>query len=119
MVKRYNQLLSMIMFDIDHFKKINDTHGHMVGDEVLCGLVRLLESNLRPYDYLGRWGGEEFVLILPTVKGKDEDGLYERLRKVVMDTTILTKAGSISITISLGVKLWKENENAKLLIYRS
>ncbi len=114
--RRHHSGLAVVICDIDHFKKINDTHGHMVGDEVLCGLVRLLECHLRPYDYLGRWGGEEFVLILPAVKEKDEDGLYERLRKVVMDTTIHTKAGSISITISLGVKLWKENENADQMI---
>ena len=108
--------LAVVICDIDHFKDVNDTYGHMVGDEVLCGLVRLLESRLRPYDHLGRWGGEEFVLILPAVKENAEDGLYERLRKVVMDTAILTRAGSISITISLGVKLWKEDENMDLLL---
>jgi diguanylate cyclase (GGDEF)-like protein/PAS domain S-box-containing protein len=114
--RRHHSGLAVVMCDIDHFKKINDTYGHMIGDEVLCGLVRLLESHLRPYDYLGRWGGEEFVLILPAVKEKDADGLYERLRKVVMDSTIFTKAGNVSITISLGVKLWKKNENVDQMI---
>ena len=114
--RRQHSSLAVVICDIDHFKKINDTHGHMVGDEVLCGLVRLLESHLRPYDYLGRWGGEEFVLILPSFNEKNTDGLYERLRKVVMDSTIFTKAGNMSITISLGVKLRKENENADQMI---
>jgi diguanylate cyclase (GGDEF)-like protein/PAS domain S-box-containing protein len=115
-VRRQHAGLDVVICDIDHFKEINDTYGHMVGDEVLCGLVRLLESRLRPYDYLGRWGGEEFVLILPDVKENDEDGLYDRLRKVVMDTPIPTTAGSVSITISLGVKIWKENENMDQLL---
>jgi diguanylate cyclase (GGDEF)-like protein len=115
-VRRQHTGLAVAICDIDHFKEINDTHGHMVGDEVLCSLVRLLESRLRPYDYLGRWGGEEFVLILPDVKENDEDGLCDRLRKVVMDTPIATKAGSVSITISFGVKIWKDNENVDQLI---
>jgi diguanylate cyclase (GGDEF)-like protein/PAS domain S-box-containing protein len=114
--QRHHTGMSVVICDVDYFKEINDTHGHMVGDEVLCGLVRLLESCLRQYDYLGRWGGEEFVLVLSDVTGNHEDGLYERFRKAVEDTPITTSAGMVSITISLGVKLRKENETVDQLL---
>jgi diguanylate cyclase (GGDEF)-like protein/PAS domain S-box-containing protein len=108
--------LAVVICDVDHFKDINDTYGHIVGDEALCGLVSLLESCLRQYDYLGRWGGEEFVLVLPDVKHSREHGLYDRLRKVVEDNPVATSAGRLSITISLGVKLRKENETVDQLL---
>jgi polar amino acid transport system substrate-binding protein len=63
--KRHNNPLSVIFFDIDHFKKINDTFGHKIGDEILKELTDLIKSNLREYDIFGRWGGEEFIIILP------------------------------------------------------
>ena len=114
--RRHHTGLAVVICDIDYFKNINDTHGHMVGDEVLSGLIRLLEVCLRKYDYLGRWGGEEFMLILPSIRKKDADQLYERLRKVVMDNPIFTSVGGLSITISIGVKIWKKNETVDELI---
>ena len=98
--------------DIDHFKKINDAHCHMVGDEVLCGFVRLLYSELRQYDILGRWGGEEFIVISPGIKENNINMLCERLRSAVADKPINTKAGNVSITISIGAKIWLENETS-------
>ena len=68
--RRQHQGLAVGIGDIDHFKSVNDTHGHPVGDEVLCGFVRLLKSNLRPYDFLGRFGGEEFLVITPGIAEK-------------------------------------------------
>ena len=65
---RQNAGLSIGICDIDHFKKVNDAHGHLVGDEVLCGVVRLLEAGLREYDRVGRWGGEEFLVVAPGSK---------------------------------------------------
>ena len=114
--RRNHNGLGVIICDIDHFKKINDTHGHMVGDEALCGFVRLLYSGLRQYDILGRWGGEEFMVISPGVKEKDIKMLCERLRAVVADKPIITKAGNVSITISIGAKIWRENETAGELL---
>ena len=67
---RQHQGLAVGIGDIDHFKSVNDTHGHPVGDEVLCGFVRLLKNNLRPYDFLGRFGGEEFLVITPGIPPK-------------------------------------------------
>lgn len=107
--QRQHNGLSIGICDIDHFKKVNDVHGHLVGDEVLCAVVRLLEKNLRQYDFLGRFGGEEFVLITPGIKESDANILYERFRISVASNPISTKAGNLSVTISIGVAVWSEN----------
>ena len=102
---RHQNVLAVGICDVDHFKQINDTHGHQAGDEVLCGLVRLIGSNLRGHDVLGRHGGDEFVVV---TEHSREDGagiLYERLRTAVAARPITTGAGDIPITISIGVKL--------------
>jgi diguanylate cyclase (GGDEF)-like protein len=107
--------LAIGICDIDHFKKVNDTFGHLVGDDVLCGFVHLLQKHLRDYDQLGRFGGEEFLLIAPGVTG-DGTNLFERLRRTVEENTIITRAGNISITISIGVKTVRENESMDTVI---
>ncbi|MEM5788667.1 MAG: diguanylate cyclase [Syntrophobacteraceae bacterium] len=96
--------------DIDHFKRINDTYGHIVGDEVLCGFVRILESGLRKYDRLGRFGGEEFLVITPGIRENDLPMLYERLRDIVASHAIPTKAGNVFITISIGATIARGDE---------
>jgi two-component system cell cycle response regulator len=108
--------LALGLCDIDTFKKINDTHGHLVGDEVLCGFVRLLAGRLRPYDFLGRFGGDEFVVVAPDMNEKDARIFYDRLRATVADSPIPTAAGAVSITISIGVKIWGENQTADELL---
>ena len=100
---RHADPLALGMCDIDHFKRINDTWGHPVGDDVLCGLADLLKAALRDYDLVARMGGEEFLLVLPCKAGVDTDAIFERLCRQVADTPIATKAGPLSITISIGV----------------
>ncbi len=96
--KRYHYDLSLIMFDIDFFKKVNDVHGHSVGDEVLIHLSGLINSSLREGDALCRIGGEEFMIILPYTTKEDAAKIAEKLRKKVEeDKTVLP------VTISLGV----------------
>jgi diguanylate cyclase (GGDEF)-like protein/PAS domain S-box-containing protein len=109
--KRQGTGLAIGICDIDHFKSINDTYGHPVGDEVLCGLVRIMQSNLRQYDLLGRLGGEEFLVITPGIQEDDVVPLYQRLLSGVAETTLPTKSESLSITISIGVKIWRGEEN--------
>ena len=103
--RRHQNVLAVGICDIDHFKRINDTYGHQVGDEVLCGLVRLVGSDLRKHDVLGRHGGDEFVLLTEQAREDGPDTLYERLRATVANSPIPTAAGDIPITISFGVKL--------------
>lgn len=108
--------LAVGICDIDHFKRINDTYGHQVGDEVLCGVVGHLEGSLRKYDSLGRIGGEEFLVITPGISAANAQALFERLRAALAETPIPTSAGNISITISIGVRLYgaEQTENALL-----
>ena len=95
--------LSVIMVDIDHFKMINDQYGHLVGDEALCAVARTLETHKRSTDYTGRWGGEEFLLVLPGASGKDAGQVAERIRVAIKSTSILLKnGGEFSVRASLG-----------------
>lgn len=101
--RRNHDGLAVAICDIDRFKNINDTYGHQVGDEVLCGFTRLLEKRLRDTDYLGRFGGEEFLIIATGVKD-DAANMFEALRKLIADTPITTRAGDVNITISIGAR---------------
>lgn len=101
--QRYQQPLSAIMLDIDNFKEVNDTHGHAVGDVVLHDLAQYCLSNIREVDILGRYGGEEFVILLPNTGSVQARELAERLCSYVESNPIPTKIGEIRITISLGV----------------
>jgi diguanylate cyclase (GGDEF)-like protein len=114
--RRYETVLAVGICDVDHFKRINDTHGHQAGDEVLCGLVRLIESNLRGHDVLGRHGGDEFVLVTEHRRIDGPVMLYERLLAAVASGPIATGAGDISITISFGVKLAAEGDTETELL---
>lgn len=95
--------LSVGMCDIDHFKEINDRFGHQAGDEVLVAFARCLQANLREYDYVGRYGGEEFLVVATGSSGQSDDGLYERLRRQVAALGINAGGtGGISVTVSIG-----------------
>ena len=109
--RRHAHGLALGICDVDQFKKINDTHGHQVGDEVLCGLVRLIEGTLRGHDVLGRHGGDEFVVLTGYAGENDAVTPYERARAVVADTPVATRAGNVSIAISFGVAVWRAGES--------
>jgi diguanylate cyclase (GGDEF)-like protein len=96
---------SFLLFDIDHFKKVNDEHGHIIGDQVLQEIAQTCMKNLRPDDVLGRFGGEEFVILLPETKLEDARHIAERLRLLIAETPIETEIGTIKTTISIGVAI--------------
>ena len=100
---RHNLPISITMIDIDNFKDINDTHGHQVGDEVLKEVVQVLSSSIRTSDLLGRYGGEEFIIIAPLTGQQEALILAERLRDTVSKWPFETTYGFIKLTISLGV----------------
>lgn len=102
-VRRYGGNLSFIIFDLDHFKKVNDTYGHLAGDEVLCNVSRRIHELLRTVDVLGRYGGEEFGIILPATPMDGARILAERIRQVIAQTPITYKEITIPVTISIGV----------------
>jgi diguanylate cyclase (GGDEF)-like protein len=91
------------MCDIDHFKQINDRHGHLTGDDVLRGFARILGESLRPYDSAGRMGGEEFLLIVPIKRPYDSVTPFTRLREQIAESKIPSRSGVLSITASIGV----------------
>ncbi|MBN1666674.1 MAG: GAF domain-containing protein, partial [Anaerolineales bacterium] len=101
--QRYQAPLAAMMLDIDDFKHINDEHGHAVGDDVLRGLAQICTDNIRDTDILGRYGGEEFVIVLPETDLERAVEIARRLRRQVEHTPIGTKAGALNITVSLGV----------------
>ncbi|WDP89552.1 MAG: diguanylate cyclase [Desulfobacter sp.] len=101
--KRYNTPFSIVFFDIDHFKKVNDTYGHLGGDEVLKDISRLIDNRLRETDFLGRYGGEEFLLLLPETKEAQAILLAERMRQAVEEAVTWFEDREIRVTISLGL----------------
>ncbi len=106
--KRYEAPLSIIMFDIDHFKKINDTYGHNVGDNVLKGMVKIVEEHLRKSDNLYRTGGEEFIVILPNTDIEKAEIVAEKIREAICKTKF-EKVGRV--TISIGVTQVTEDDD--------
>ena len=101
--------VSIIMADIDHFKKINDTYGHLAGDAVLRIAAQKMLSMMRTYDSIGRYGGEEFLVVLPECCRECAGAFAERLRSCICRESIDTPEGMIPITISLGVAASGEN----------
>jgi len=100
--ERESRPISTIMLDIDLFKDINDTYGHHVGDEVLIELASRMKKVLRKYDKVGRYGGDEFLVICPSCGLKNAERIAERLRRAISSAKIRTESGSIHATISLG-----------------
>ncbi|RME46506.1 MAG: diguanylate cyclase, partial [Chloroflexi bacterium] len=101
--RRFGRPLSALMLDLDHFKLVNDTYGHHIGDQVLAELAACCRQVLRDVDLLGRYGGEEFVFLLPETGVAAAEPVAERLRRHVERSLMNTDRGPISITISLGV----------------
>ncbi len=109
---RHGLPLSIIMIDIDHFKNVNDNHGHQVGDEVLKEIVQVLSASIRTSDLLGRYGGEEFIVIAPLTGLQEALVLAERLRETVNKWPFETTYGFLKLTISLGVVTFDGKDDA-------
>lgn len=103
---RFNHATSLLLIDIDHFKQVNDTHGHLIGDQVLQSVVLRLKENLRQSDILARYGGEEFIVLMPETNASQAWSGAERLRRVVADKPFSIGRGDLAVTISVGVTSW-------------
>ncbi|MFT3735201.1 MAG: GGDEF domain-containing protein [Rhodocyclaceae bacterium] len=101
--RRYERALSVMMLDVDHFKRINDTHGHLIGDAVLRQIATALRQRLRPSDEIGRFGGEEFCAILPETPLDKASLMAESLRALVQSQPFLVDETSIHLTVSIGI----------------
>lgn len=107
-VRRYGGELSVIMFDIDHFKQVNDNHGHRAGDAVIQAVVVYTRQVLRQPDIAGRYGGEEFTLILPETAGDGAHCVAERLRRTIEAARIEAGDAHIAVTISAGISSYRD-----------
>ncbi|HOK41237.1 MAG TPA: GGDEF domain-containing protein [bacterium] len=109
--KYYNLSLSLLMCDIDFFKNFNDTYGHEIGDEVLKTVANILKNSIRESDYVGRYGGEEFMIILTEANKENANKIAERIRQNIESNYIYYKNNKLKITISIGISTYPEDGN--------
>jgi diguanylate cyclase (GGDEF)-like protein/PAS domain S-box-containing protein len=125
-MKRYGWSFGVFLADLDHFKSVNDAHGHDVGDAVLRAVARTMTANARPFDVIGRWGGEEFIGIIRNVGADGLRATAERIRRLVGSCYVSVPGGAVRVTISMGATLAHAEDTpetlvkrADLLLYRS
>jgi diguanylate cyclase (GGDEF)-like protein len=100
--RRVNNQVSVLMLDIDKFKRVNDVYGHLVGDSVISSVAGLVKESLRPYDIAGRYGGEEFMILLPNTNLPDALIVAQRILESVSGTVVSTEKGQLLVTVSIG-----------------
>jgi diguanylate cyclase (GGDEF)-like protein len=109
--RRYSRPLTIAMLDIDYFKRVNDQHGHELGDQMLVEVSRVMEAEIRDQDLCGRWGGEEFLILLPETSMEAACHVLERVRNAVGALRVRTGDESIAVTASLGVAEHRAESN--------
>ena len=118
--QRYRTTFCTLMVDVDHFKEVNDTYSHLAGDEVLRQLARIFDSLLRNVDSAGRFGGEEFLIVLAETDGTKGRQVAERIRKTIEERSIIYKKTKLSITVSIGIaEISAGDENEEKLVARA
>jgi diguanylate cyclase (GGDEF)-like protein len=117
--RRHGRPLSIAIIDIDHFKSVNDEHGHHVGDQVLVAVTGALRNHMRAEDQLGRLGGEEFLTVLPDTDHDAAMAAAERMREEVAATSFVHDGTELAVTVSLGVATWEAEEPPELLLRRA
>ncbi len=116
LAERYGQEFCVCLFDLDHFKRLNDTHGHLVGDQVLQEVAQVVRLHLRAADLFGRWGGEEFVVLLPQTRLNDAQTALERIR-LALHTIALPNVHTI--TASFGIAAYLPGDTCESLLHRA
>jgi two-component system cell cycle response regulator len=120
LANRYKEDFGLIMLDIDHFKRVNDRYGHLTGDEVLEKIATIICRNIRETDIVGRYGGEEFIIILPKTNLASAWVVAERLRSIIEKAEMKDSAGNVfTITVSQGLAGWERGEDDHSLISRA
>lgn len=118
-MKRSGEALSMLLIDIDHFKQVNDRHGHIVGDQVLVAVADGFRANLREADFICRWGGEEFLVLLKNCDVANAMQLGEKLRAAIAALNLESGGEPLRLTVSIGVAQWQQGESVNALIERA
>lgn len=114
--KRYKTSFHILMLDIDFFKKINDTYGHLTGDKVLVKISKTIEQNIRPLDILCRYGGEEFIVLINNLNDNAVTNIAQKIRNEIKQLKFNTVDSSFSVTISIGISKYKNSLSAKAVI---
>ncbi|MCP1199649.1 GGDEF domain-containing protein [Notoacmeibacter sp. MSK16QG-6] len=116
---RIDRPIGLLILDLDHFKNVNDTHGHDVGDEVLKAVAKVLKDFTRYHDVVARLGGEEFAVVTPNMGAEGLPNFANRLRKAVAMIDIMTDNVHLRVTTSIGVAVWNGNESPEELYRRA
>lgn len=116
---RYGWVFGLLFIDIDHFKPVNDTYGHDVGDEVLKMVANTLSNSSRPSDFVARWGGEEFLVVAVNVQEKKLRAIAERLRVLVGQSSITKESETIQVTVTIGGTLSRLDDSVDTLLKRA
>ena len=117
--ERYQRPFGVVFLDVDHFKSVNDRFGHATGDVVLKMVAQTLKSALRSFDFVARWGGEEFLVVLPARNHEELVHTANRLRILVLHTSKEVSNGRIQVTVSIGAALVREDDSTSSLISRA
>ena len=112
---RYEQVFSVILVDIDHFKNVNDTYGHLTGDNVIKGICALISQNIRDIDLFARWGGEEFIILINNQTKHQAKQIAEKIRKQISETKIDT----LDITCSFGIAQYEQGDDDKMIFKKA
>jgi diguanylate cyclase (GGDEF)-like protein len=118
-LRRYGWPCGLLFADIDHFKSVNDTHGHAAGDEVLRMVARTITVSMRPFDFLGRWGGEEFVAAITNVDRNEFRHVAERARMLVEQSSVHTDGQDLRVTVSVGGTMARTDDSVEDLVRRA
>ncbi len=116
---RYGWPFGVLFMDVDHFKKVNDLYGHDAGDRVLQTIAKTLSYNLRSSDVPSRWGGEEFIIVAPTVDILDLDGIGHKILSLIQHSSMETPSGVLEVTVSIGGTLARPEDTPATLVSRS
>ena len=115
--QRYRQFFSLLLFDIDNFKAINDQYGHWAGDRCLKEIIKRVKPILRETDFIARWGGDEFVVIFPGTDMESSGAVAERLRKLIQNTRLVYHKQEISLTVSCGVTEISDSDSTQEMVF--
>ncbi|EPX56599.1 GAF domain/GGDEF domain protein [Cystobacter fuscus DSM 2262] len=114
--RRYGRKCSLVLTDVDHFKSVNDTYGHLTGDQVLKGVARILKQQARDTDIVARYGGEEFAILMPETDAKGAKVIAERIREAIKAEVFQTEMGPLKVTLSLGIATAPDHGVDKLVL---
>ncbi|HUP62935.1 MAG TPA: GGDEF domain-containing protein [Thermoanaerobaculia bacterium] len=116
---RHQRPLALLMFDIDHFKQVNDGHGHLAGDRVLCGVAALVAHEVRREELFARWGGEEFAVVLPETAIDGAARFGERLRHIVEEASFVYDEEPLRVTVSVGATALAAGDSLETFVERA